>query len=272
MRKLVGTLGLLLIFSVTGFANQLAQLPVGAKTRWIVQDPEEIVRYMVFDTATVSERLPAFLRFITVSELAEDHIGWASKHLKICSQHGDWGVAFFEIVRAGRFEIDGRALKLKKGEAIALWCARVAPSGKAGITVKGRPYLMLNFWVPDRVYVRYMRSKGHFAQFGSVSLLQDAAGRWRGSVDTGTIHLSVECKPAGDVRHLGSGGMQTFFPSLGSGINDIVIVSFAGHKERLCSPDTHWIVNGTHPLSSAIFLGDTSLQFGYTLIGGAYNK
>jgi len=178
MRKFVGALGLLLILSVTGFANQLPQLPVGAKTRWIVQNPEEIVRYMVFDPATVENQIPAFLRYITVSDLAEDHIGWASKHLKIYPQHGNWGVAFFEIVRAGRFEIDGRALRLKKGEAIALWCARVAPSGKARIMVKGRPYLMLNFWVPDRAYVSYMRSKGHFAQFGRVSLIQNADGGW----------------------------------------------------------------------------------------------
>jgi hypothetical protein len=228
---------------------------------------------MVFDPATVENQIPAFLRYITVSDLAEDHIGWASKHLKIYPQHGNWGVAFFEIVRAGRFEIDGRALRLKKGEAIALWCARVAPSVKARIMVKGRPYLMLNFWIPDPTYVSYMRSKGHFAQFGRVSLIQDAAaGRWRGSVDTDAIHLSVECKPAGDIRHLGGAGMQTFFPPTDSGIDNVVVVSFAGHKERLCSPDTHWIVNGTHPLSSGMFLGDTSLQFGYTLIGGAYNK
>jgi len=273
MRKLAGALGLLLILSaLTAFAIQLPELPQGAKTRWIVQEPEEIVSYMVFDPATVRNRLPASLRFITISELAQDHIRWATDHLKTYPGHGDWGIAFFEIVRAGRFEIDGRALKLKKGEAMALWCARVAPSGKARIEVRGRPYLMLNFWVPDRAYASYMCSKGHFAQFGSVTLKQNADGRWRGSVNMKTVHLSVECECVGDVRHLGSGGMQTFFPPANSRIDDVVIVSFAGHKERLCGPDTHWTVNGTHPLASAMFLGDSTLQFGYTLIGGAYNR
>jgi len=37
-----------------GASPQVPALPAGAETRWIVQKPEEIVAYVVFDPATVA--------------------------------------------------------------------------------------------------------------------------------------------------------------------------------------------------------------------------
>jgi hypothetical protein len=111
---------------------QVPALPVGFQTKWVVDEPEEIVGYLIFDPATVKERISSFLRFITIEELAADQILWAKEHLSEYPAHADWGISFIEIVRMKTFEIDGRTPEWPEHGAAALWFARVAPSSQIG--------------------------------------------------------------------------------------------------------------------------------------------
>jgi hypothetical protein len=250
---------------------QVPALPEGARTRWVVAQPEEIVAYVTFDPATVASQLPRTLRFITVGELAGGGVRWATEYLAEHPAHGRWGVSFLEIVRAGVFTIDGRAPIWPENGAAALWCARVAPSDPAADLGLGRPLLVLELWVPDRDYVAYMLGKGHHASSGDVRLARSADGRWRGSVDVAGLSIVAKCTPSGPVSGgAGSAGMQALFPPLTSSAKDIVRVAFAGHREQGCGEESSWSIHGTHPLAGGVVLNPSVFEFGYDLIGGAY--
>lgn len=266
--------GIVLVCSALAAGEAPAQLPTlpdGAQSHWVVSEPHEIVAYLVFDPATVGNRLPDTLRFIAVKELAVGGVRWAADHLAEHPAHADWGVSFLEIVRTGIFTIDGRAPNWPEGGAAALWCARVAPSVPTADLGMGRPLLTLEFWMPDRSYVAYMRGKGYPASYGQVKLLQSADGRWRGSVDVPGLSLAAGCRPTGPVTGGGSSaGMQAFFPPRSSPVKGIVRVAFAGHREQECGGDSSWTLRGTHPLASGVVLSPSVYQFGYDLRGGAY--
>jgi hypothetical protein len=125
--------------------------------------------------------------------------------------------------------------------------------------------------MPDSAYVAYMRSKGHYATYGDVKLIQTAHGHWRGSVDAAGLSMVAECTPAGAVTGgVGSAGMQAFFPPLSSGIENVVRVAFAGHREQACGSKSSWRLRGTHPLVGGVVLQPSAFEFGYDLVGGAY--
>jgi len=251
---------------------QIPDLPKGARTHWIIREPEEIVSYLIFDPATVKERIPSFLRFITIGELAADQIFWAKEHLGKNPTHADWGISFIEIVRMKIFEIDGHSPQWPENGAAALWFARVVPADSTSELGPGKPFLALEFWMPDSMYVGYMRSKGHYARYGDVRLHRNSEGKWIGSIDADGLSVVSECMPTGKVEGFGSSGMQVFVPPAQSGITTIVRVAFAGHQERLCSEDSFWQFRGVHPLIKGMTLGPSSFQFGYDLIGGSYHR
>ena len=251
---------------------QVPALPGGAQTKWVVDDPEEIVGYLVFDPATVHDKLPSSLRFITVAEVAASHIPWAIEHLDEYPTHAGWGISFVEIVRMGMFEIDGRSPKWPKRGAAALWCARVAPSDSATELGPGQPFLVLEFWMPDTSYVSYMRAKGHCASFGDVRLHRNAAGKWSGSINAEGLAARCDCTPAPEVESSGSSGMQVFFPPATSGVTSFVRLAFAGHQARQCKEEASWRFKGAHPLVRGMMLGPATFQYGYDLIGGAYRR
>lgn len=253
--------------------TQVPTLPEGAETRWIVGQTHEIVAYVVFDPATVAPDLPQQLRFITVSELANTGVRWASDHLAKHPAHGRWGAGFFEILRAGTFTIDGRSPNWPEHGAVALWCARIAPSVPTTDLGPGRPFLELEFWVPDRAYAAYMRGKGHHATYGGVKLVETANGKWRGTIDIDGLSAVAECTPVGPVAGgAGSAGSQVFFPPASSGLRDVVRVAFAGHREQECGEDSSVILRGSHPLAKGTVLVPSSFQYGYELSGGAYRR
>ncbi len=170
----------------------------------------------------------------------------------------------------GTFTIDGRGPHWPEHGAAALWFARVAPSDPATDLGPGRPFLVLDFWVPDRRYVSYMLKKRHYAEYGDVRLRRGRAGEWLGSVSADGLRVAAACVPAGPVAGgAGSAGMQAFFPPNASPVADVVRVSFAGHREQACEGTSSWELHGTHPLARAVLLGSSSFQFGYHLIGGA---
>jgi hypothetical protein len=266
-------LSVLIVFSALLALDARAQIPAlpdGAQTKWVVDDPEEIAGYLVFNPATVQDRLPPSLRFISVAEVAAGHIPWAMEHIAEFPTHAGWGISFIEIVRMGTFDIDGRSSQWPKQGAAALWCARVAPSDSTAELGPGQPFLVLEFWMPDTSYVSYMREKGHYASFGDVRLHRNAAGKWSGSINVEGLSASCNCTPARDVASSGSSGMQVFFPPALSGVASFVRLAFAGHQARQCKEEAVWRFKGAHPLIRGMMLGPSTFQYGYDLIGGAY--
>jgi hypothetical protein len=251
--------------------GQVPALPEGALTRWVVGQPYEIVAYVTFEPAAVERWRPRMLRFITVEELAGSGVRWAADYLIEHPTHGHRGISFLEIVRAGSFTIDGLAPSWPEDGAVALWCARVAPSDPAMDLGPGRPLLLLDLWMPDRAYVASMLGKGHHAAYGDARLVRNADGSWRGSVEVAGLSVVAECTPAGPVTGgAGSAGMQALFPPLSSAARSVVRVAFAGHREQDCAGGSTWTIRGTHPLAGAVVLQPTVFEFGYDLIGGAY--
>lgn len=258
-------------FLAPGAPATMPDLPSGALTQWVVEEPEEIVSYLAFDPAGVLPRLPAGLRFITIEELAAGGVAWAKAFLVQYPRKSQWGVSFLEFVRMRTFAIDGRAPEWPPKGAAVLWLARVAPSEPTADLGPGRPYLILDFWIPDRAYADYMRGKGYYATYGDATFQRSAAGRWSGSLAVEGLDITADCMPTGPVTGgVGSAGMQAFFPPGSSAIADVVRVAFAGHREQACETARSWTFRGRHPLASSIVLGAPTFQFGYHLRGGTY--
>ena len=250
---------------------QVPALPDGARSHWVVGQPHEIVSYLVFDPATVGRRLPKALRFITVEELSAGGVRWARDHMAAHPAHALWGISFLEIIQAGTFMIDGRTPNWPEGGAAALWFARVAPSVTTADPGPGRPFLALEFWIPDRSYVAYMREKGYPATYGQVRLRQATDRTWQGSIDIPGLSLTAECRPTGPVTGgASSAGMQVIFPPRSSTVKGTVRLAFAGHREQECDGDSSWTLRGSHPLVGGLFLPPSTYQFGYDLKGGTY--
>jgi hypothetical protein len=251
---------------------QIVELPEGVYTKWIVNGPEEIVSYLIFDPATVQERIPSFLRFITIEELAVSNIDWAKEQLKENPNHADWGIAFVEIVRMNNFEIDGKSPKWPVHGAAAMWFARVAFTDTNKNLDIGKPFLALDFWMPDSNYVSYMRYKGYYAAYGDVRLQKNSLGEWIGSIVVDGLHVECKCLPGQNIESTGSNTVQVIYPPEQSGIKDFVRITLKGHTKQICEEGSSWIFKGVYPLVSSIILGSTSFQFGYSLIGGSYHQ
>lgn len=240
----------------------------GRSGRWVVAGPEEIVAWLLFDPASVDDRLPADLRFVNVAELAAGNVHWARAWLEDHPGQGAWGISFLEIVRADRFEIDGQAPHWPADCAYALWAARVVPLQARSEKPEGLPLLILDAWLPDDAYVARMRAVGHYANFGDVALEQTADGRWRGAITVPDLKVVAECIPTGPVTGgPESAGQQVLFPPRSAGVDAVVQVVFAGHRVRNCADPDVVNIRGDHPLSLGIVLEPASFQTGYTLDG-----
>ena len=251
---------------------QLPDLPDGALTNWIIEEPEEIVGYVIFDPVTVESKLPSSLRFITIGELAANKIPWAMEHLSEYPGRASWGISFIEIIKTKIFKIDGRQPQGPENGAAAMWFARVRESDSPMISNQGRPFLVLEFWLPDSSFVTYMREKGHYASYGDVRLQEHSDGNWQGSVKIESLNIKCECTLSDDKPEYGSFGKQVLYPQAESGVTDIVRVVFAGHHTRQCKQEQCWTIEGEHPLASGVVLGSSSFQYGYKFKGGAYEK
>lgn len=251
--------------------TQALTIPEGSRSRWVINNAEEIVQYLTFDPATVESSLPDNLRFITLKELADNNIEWAADYLSSHPSNSNWGVSFLEIVRMQTFTIDGLEPNWPEDGAVALWCARVTSSDSAVKLGPGQLLLVLDFWVPDSTYVVYMQNKGHYATYGEIELFQDSDQTWHGSIRTDKFTAEMLCKPSGPVfGGSGSRGEQTLFPPAYSLLSDVIRVAFAGHREQECDSDSSWRFQGDHPLVQGIPVGSSIYEFGYNLIGGAY--
>jgi hypothetical protein len=266
---LVGLTGLLPSVA----AGQIPALPEGASTMWVVSDPEEIVSWRAFDPSRVSDRLPSGVRFLSLGELSSAGSSWAEDYLGAHPTQREWGVSFLEILRAGEFALDGRSPRWPDGGAVGLWFARIAPAGDTDLGA-GIPFLELEFWVPDSTYVAYMRERGHYASYGDVRLATTPSGERRGSVSVEGLALRVNCSPQGPISGgAGSAGTQVLVPPETSPpVNGVVRIAFAGHRERACASDAAWMIQGRHPLATTVEIAAATLQFGYRLVGGLYQR
>lgn len=256
----------------SGLPTDAAALPTstqdGGSGRWFVDGPEEIVTWVLFDPASVGDRLPADLRFVTVAELATENISWARAWLEEHPGDGALGISFLEIVRADRFEIDGRTPDWPTQGAYALWAARVVPLRSPTGRPEGLPLLILDAWLPDQAFVSGMRAAGHYATFGDVGLNRDAEGRWRGTITVAGLDVAIECTPTGpETGGPGSAGQQVFFPPRAGGVDAVVHVAFAGHRLQDCASPAVLFARGDHPLGRGVVLEPATFQSGYSLMG-----
>jgi hypothetical protein len=173
-------------------------------------------------------------------------------------------------MRADSFVIDNRQPHWSDSAAVALWFARILPKNRMSDSSTAMPFLVLEFWVPDSSYVIFIRSKGYFASYAAVNLIQHD-GAWHGTVRTQHLAADVTCKPVGaESGGPNSRGRQLLIPPASSGLITVVNISFAGHRERKCAETTGWWRSGSHPLTRAVEIASPSLQYGYRLIGGVY--
>lgn len=266
---------LLSAFLLIGFAApaqpQVPQLPAGAQSRWVVEGPEEVVGYLTFDTATIRARVPRSLRLVTIGELASAGRSWARAYLAAHPGHADRGLSIVEIVRAQVFAIDGREPDWPANGAVALRFARVAWNGEPPVPGAGQPFLLLNLWVPDRSYVQFMRRRGYPAEAGRVWMERGEDGAVRGAVAVEGLTLTADCRPDGAVSGgPGSSGVQTFLPPEDSPTHTAITVSFAGHRIQDCREGAVWQITGDLPIARGTFVGSSSFQWGYHLVGGTY--
>jgi len=183
---------------VVSLASRAAcQLPDPQPTgsHWLVAGPEEVVGWFTFDPAGVTSRLPEYLRFVTVGELASSGIRWAVDYLAHHKAHAEWGVSFLEIVRADTFAIDGRQPNWPQRGAAAVWFARVLPKPGTPDLGPGLPLLMLEFWIPDSAYVTFMQQRGHYSTYADVRLAGTATGGKARSTDR-TSQFESDAHPA----------------------------------------------------------------------------
>ena len=251
---------------------QVPELPPGARSHWVVDQPFEVVGYVIFDPTDVAGMLPSDLRFLTVSELAAQGIPWAATFLAKHEGQASWGISFIELFRAETFAIDGRQPNWEQDGAAALWFARVAPAEPSSMDLgPGTPLLVLVFSVPDSAYAAYMRGKGYRATYGSARLARDAAGTWRGSFQSSGASVTVACTPTGPI---GGGpqsrGSQVLVPPGASGVAAVVRIAFAGHRDQRCTEPAPWSLEGDGPLARGIIVEPSNVQFGYKMIGGTY--
>ena len=252
----------LLALASSGTPSQGPALPAGARTRWIVADPHEIVVYVTFDPARVERERPRTLRFITIDELAAGEVRWAADYLARHPAHRNWGISFLEIIRAGTFTIDGRTPDWRTHRAAALWCARVAPSDPTADVGPGR---LLR---PRVLGARPGCTSPTYAAGATTPPTATSRSKtmWPApggdSIDTGGLAVTARCVPSGAVTGgAGSAGAQVLFPPLSSGMRDIVRVAFAGHRERECGDGSSWQLRGIHPLAGGVVLEPSVLQF-----------
>jgi hypothetical protein len=251
------------------------QLPPGGTTSWEIQEPEEIVTFVLFDPKSPGVSLPTGLRFVSAREAKMPEI---QEYVKQHPEHAEWAFSFIEITRQKAFLIDGRAPALPKNGGIGLWFAPVDPSqlaeeiGKDAFDSIIAPslgaVLGLGTWIPDREYVAYMRARGHHAEYGLVTLVKDSTGAFQGTIQLDNLRVRSSATPHGDVQEDPASGTQVLFAP-GDKVVHAIVVAGSNARHRAC--DAVWSKKGKHPLSRGVFVGPTYMTtYEAPLKGSAY--
>jgi hypothetical protein len=243
---------------------QVPRLPEGALTRWEIRGGDEIAVQLLFDAAALADRLPDGLRFVTLTEMAS-RVPPAREYLTTHPEHAAYGVSFFEIA-SGRFSIDGREPKWPENGANALWFAQVSSIGPKDERTRGQEHLSLLILAPDRAYAEYMNAKGHYAEYGDVTLLQDESGVRHGTITTPDLQVQAVCAPTGELKTRAP-IFQTVYAPRGT-VNAFLVLAVDGLRDGQCRGT--WKISGAHPLSKTIVVGAPVIACCGHLLGGAY--
>lgn len=251
------------------------ELPPGGTTQWEMEELEVVVTFLLFDPKDPGIALPRGLRFISLSEMDAPVF---QDHLKKNPEQSDWAFSFVEFVRPRTWILDGKALTLPETGGIGVWFAPVDHSQLAVEVSKDRyerviapspdAVLVLGLWIPDREYAAYMRSRGHRAEYGMVTLIKDSKGTFHGELQLDDLNLKASATPQGEVTREPDPFTQAFFEP-GETVERVVILSGRNARERDCAAD--WSVQGDHPLSRGAFVGPTFLNVEGPLEGSAYD-
>ncbi len=249
-------------------------LPPGGTTSWEIQELEAIVSFLIFDPRDSAIALPKGLRFASAHDVPFPEL---QEHLKQHPDHSDWAFSFVEVVRPRSFILDGKSPKLPENGGLGVWFAPVDHSKLASELTKGTyetviapspdAVLVLGLWVPDREYVAYMRARGHHAEYGMVTLVQDSEGAYRGEIKAGELTIKASATPHGETRPEPEPFTQVFFHP-GKGVDNVVVIRGANARERDCTAT--WSTQGDHPLSRGVFVGPTFLNIEGPITGSAY--
>jgi hypothetical protein len=251
------------------------QLPPGGTTSWEIQEPEEIVTFVLFDPKSPGVSLPTGLRFVSARDAKMPEI---QEYVKQHPEHAEWAFSFIEITRQRAFLIDGKGPTLPENGGIGLWFAPVDPSQLSEEIPKDRfdtiiapslgAVLGLGIWIPDREYVAYMRARGHHAEYGMVTLVKDSTGAFQGEIRLDDLQVRGSALPHGDVREDPASGTQVLFAP-GEKVVHAVVVAGANARHLVCTAE--WSKEGNHPLSRGVFVGPTYFTtYEAPLTGGAY--
>lgn len=237
------------------------ELPPGGKTAWAIDAVEVIVTFLIFDPEDPAVALPTGLRFVPAHEVPFPEL---QEHLKDHPERSDWAFSFVEFVRPEAFVLDGKALALPEGACLGVWLAPVDASGVADeipkdtfesvIAPSPTALLTLGFWVPDREYVDHMRARGHHAEYGMATLVDDGEGAYRGRIRVGTLDVQATAVPHGETRDEPEAFTQVLFAP-GDRVDHAVILAGGNVRERDCTAE--WSKQGDHPLSRGVFVGPT---------------
>jgi hypothetical protein len=260
------TLFVIAVMLVTFYLQaQVPPLPEGAQTHWrIGGGTDEIAVQLLFDTAAVADRLPEGLRFVTLADLASKFPP-AQDHLTAHPEHAQYGVSILEIAAQTLFSIDGREPKWPQNGAMALWLARVTSVMK-NERARGQEHLLLLLFVPDQAYVEYMKTKGHYSEYGNVTLQHDKSGVRHGTIQTTSLQVDATCTPTVDLR-TGGPNYQTIYQPRDT-VNAFLILAFNGNRDGEC--EGTWKISGGNPLSKAIIVGTPVFACCGEFVGGAY--
>jgi len=234
-------------------AARAQQLPPGGKTSWEIQEPEEIVTFVLFDPKTPGVSLPAGLRFVSASDAQLPEL---LEYLKKHPEHADWAFSFIEITRQKAFFLDGRAPALPENGGIGLWFALVDPSQLTEEIPKDTfdniigpsvgAVLGLGIWIPDREYVAYMHARGHHAEYGLVTLVKNSTGTFQGEIRLPDLKIRSSAIPHGDVQEIRASGTQVLFAP-GAKVVQAVVLAGSNARHRVCDADRS--KEGNHPLA-----------------------
>jgi hypothetical protein len=266
---------LLLIILALSVANA-GDLPPGGTTSWVIEAPEEIVTFVLFDPESPAVRLPAGLRFVAARDARMPEI---QEHLTKHPEHEEWAFSFIEITRQQAFVIDGEQPSLAENAGIGLWFAPVDASQLAdaidkdafeAIVASARgAVLSLGIWVPDREFVEFIRARGHHAEFGQVTLVRDDTGTYRGEIQLDNLLIRSVATPQGEAQETPGGGTQVLFAP-GESVTSAVVVAGSTARHRACTAD--WSKEGDHPLSRGVFVGPTYMTtYDVPLVGSAFS-
>lgn len=272
-RSLLSAVLCVMVMSSSAVAQQL---PAGGTTTWVIDGPEEIVTFVLFDPKAPGVSLPAGLRFVLARDVPMPEI---QEHLKQHSDHAEWAFSFIEITRQKAFLIDGKGPTLPENGGVGLWFAPVDPSQLAQEIPKEKfdtiiapslgAVLALGIWIPDEEYVSYVRARGHHAEYGMVTLVRDSTGALQGEIRLDDLQVRGSAAPHGDWRDDPEGGTQVLFAPGEMVVSAVVVVAANGGRHMDCT--AQWSKEGRHPLSGGVFVGPTYFTtYDSPLKGSAY--